>query len=77
MESFLDGASTGRVFSFAAIIGPLILLTAVTDTEHHPAAGIAFGMASREWDPEIFGGILGVVLVLEAFKFCCAVTSTT
>ena len=45
----------------AFAVGLLILVMATTDTEHRPAAGIAIEMASREWTPEVFGGILGVI----------------
>ena len=68
VESFLDDTATVRVLAFAVIVGLSILLMAITDTEHPPAAGIAIGMASREWEPEIFGGIIGAVLGLAAFK---------
>jgi hypothetical protein len=41
---------------------------AVTDTEHPPAAGIAIGMSSREWTPEVFGAILGALVLLGVIK---------
>ena len=68
VETFLDDTSTVRVLAFAVVVGLSILLMASTDTEHPPAAGIAIGMASREWEPEIFGGIIGAVLVLAAIR---------
>ena len=42
----------------------MILVMAVTDTEHPPAAGIVIGMASRDWTPEVFGAILGALVLL-------------
>ena len=45
----------------AFVVGLLILVLETTDTEHPPAAGIAIEMASREWTPEVFEGILGVI----------------
>ncbi len=68
VEAFMDDTTTVRVLGFAVVVGLSILVMAITDTEHPPAAGIAIGMASREWEPEIFGGIIGAVLVLAAFK---------
>ena len=68
VEAFLDDTTKIRVLSFAVVVGLMILVMAITDTEHPPAAGIAIGMASREWEAEIFGGIIGAVLVLAALK---------
>jgi hypothetical protein len=68
VEAFLDDTAKVRVLSFAVIVSVTILVMAITDTEHPPAAGIAIGMASREWEPEIFGSIIGAVLVLAAIK---------
>ena len=64
----MDDTAKIRVLSFAVVVGLTILVMAITDTEHPPAAGIAIGMASREWEAEIFGGIIGAVLVLAAVK---------
>ena len=52
----------------AFAVGLLILVMATTDTEHPPAAGIAIGMASRAWTPEVFGGILGALVLLGVIK---------
>ena len=68
VEAFLDDTTKIRVLSFAVVVGLMILVMAITDTEHPPAAGIAIGMTSREWEAEIFGGIIGAVLVLAALK---------
>lgn len=68
VETFLNDTFKVRVLAFAVLVGLSILLMASTDTEHPPAAGIAIGMANREWEPEIFGSIIGAVLVLAAIK---------
>ena len=68
VETFLDDTGKVRVVVFAVLVGISILVMAITDTEHPPAAGITIGIASREWELEIFGGIIGAVLVLAAFK---------
>jgi uncharacterized membrane protein YdcZ (DUF606 family) len=52
----------------AFAVGLLILVLATTDTEHPPAARIAIEMASRKWTPEVFGGILGALVLLGVIK---------
>ena len=49
-------------------IGSLILVMATTDTEHLRAAKIAIEMASQGWTPEVFGGILGSIVLLGVIK---------
>ncbi len=68
IESFIADHSRFHALMMALSVGMLILVMAVTDTEHPPAAGIAIGMASREWTPEVFGAILGAVVLLGAIK---------
>ena len=68
VEGFLDTASWVRVLSYALVVGLGLLVMAVTNTEHPPAAGIAIGMASREWDWAVFGSIIVAVIVLAALK---------
>ena len=48
----------------AFTVGLLILVMATTDTEHPPTAG----MASRGCTPEVFGGILGALVLLGVIK---------
>ena len=48
----------------AFTVGLLILVMGTTDTEHPPAAGIAIEMASQGWTPEVFGGLLGSIVLL-------------
>jgi len=45
-----------------------MLLMAITNSEHPPAAGTALGMASREFDILIFLSIIGAVALLAAIK---------
>ena len=52
----------------AFTVGLLILVMGTTDTEHPPAARIAIEMASRRWTPEVFGGILGSIVLLGVIK---------
>jgi hypothetical protein len=68
MESFIASHSQYHAIAMALSVGALILVMAVTDTEHPPAAGIAIGMSSREWTPEIFSAILGALFLLAAIK---------
>ena len=53
-----------RNLVLTASVGVLIILMAVTDTEHPPAAGTMLGMSTRTRDPEIFAVIVGAVLLL-------------
>jgi len=52
----------------AASVGLLIIMMAVTDTEHPPAAGTVLGMSTCTWNPEIFAVIVGAVLLLAVIK---------
>jgi predicted peroxiredoxin len=45
-----------------------MLLMAITNSEHPPAAGTALGMASREFDILIFFSIIGAVILLAVMK---------
>ena len=68
VEAFLDTVPLVQVLSYALVVGLAILVMAVTNTEHPPAAGIAIGMASREWEAAVFGSIIGAVVVLAVVK---------
>jgi CBS-domain-containing membrane protein len=68
MESFTVSHTEFHTLIMAISVGLLMLVMAVTDTEHPPAAGIAIGMTSREWTPEVFGAILGALVVLAVIK---------
>ena len=68
IEGFIADHSQFHALMMALSVGLLIPVMAVTDTEHPPAAGIAIGMASREWTPEVFGGILGALVLLGVIK---------
>ena len=68
MESFITDNTQYLDLAMAFSVGLLILVMAVTDTEHPPAAGIVIGMTSREWTPEVFGAILGALALLGVIK---------
>jgi CBS-domain-containing membrane protein len=68
IESFIEAHSQFQTLSMAFSVGLLILVMAVTDTEHPPAAGIVIGMSSRDWAPEVFGAILGALVLLAVIK---------
>ncbi len=68
VESFMADAEYLRNFSYAIAVGLSILLMAVTNAEHPPAAGTAIGMASREFDLLIFFSIIGAVMMLAVIK---------
>ena len=68
MESFITSNTQYLDLAMAFSVGLLILVMAVTDTEHPPAAGIVIGMTGREWTPEVFGAILGALVLLGVIK---------
>ncbi|MYE40317.1 MAG: HPP family protein [Chloroflexi bacterium] len=68
VEIFLQDRSTVLHLSLALAVGGSMLLMAITNTEHPPAAGTALGMASREFDVLIFFSIIGAVGLLAILK---------
>ncbi len=68
IETLIGDADYLRNLAYATAVGLAILLMAVTNTEHPPAAGTAIGMASREFDILIFFSIIGAVIMLAAIK---------
>ena len=68
VQSFLMDAEVLRNLSYAAAVGAAMLLMAITNSEHPPAAGTALGMASREFDILIFLSIIGAVALLAVMK---------
>ena len=68
IETFIADHSLFHALMMALSVGLLMLVMAVTDTEHPPAAGIVIGMASRDWTPEVFGAILGALVLLGVIK---------
>jgi hypothetical protein len=68
IASVLDGVMPLRELILAASVGVLIIMMAVTDTEHPPAAGTVLGMSTRAWDPEVFAIIVGAVILLAVIK---------
>ena len=57
-----------RNLVLAASVGVLVIMMAVTDNEHPPAAGTVLGMSACIWDPGIFAVIVGAVLLLAVIK---------
>ena len=68
VEAYLTDVDYLRNLSYAFAVGMAMLLMAITNTEHPPAAGTALGMASREFDTLIFFSIIGAVLMLGVIK---------
>ena len=68
VETFLLEAELLRNLGYATAVGAAMLLMAITNSEHPPAAGTALGMASREFDILIFLSIIGAVALLAAIK---------
>ena len=68
VETFLENLSPVRDLSLAISVGLLILGMAITNTEHPPAAGTVLGIATRPWDLQTFGIIIGAVLLLAAIQ---------
>ena len=68
IEAFLSNREFLLHLSFAAAVGMAMLLMAITNTEHPPAAGTALGMASRDFDLLIFFSIIGAVALLAVMK---------
>ena len=68
IEMFLSENETLRHLSLAVAVGSAMLLMAITNSEHPPAAGTALGMASREFDVLIFFSIIGAVTLLAVMK---------
>ena len=68
VETFLTDADILRNLSYATAVGAAMLLMAITNSEHPPAAGTALGMASREFDVLIFLSIIGAVALLAVMK---------
>ena len=68
IEMFLSENETLLHLSLAVAVGSAMLLMAITNSEHPPAAGTALGMASREFDVLIFFSIIGAVTLLAVMK---------
>ena len=68
VQAFLLDADVLRNLSYATAVGAAMLLMAITNSEHPPAAGTALGMASREFDILIFLSIIGAVALLAVMK---------
>ena len=68
VSAILEGVQALRDSALAASVGAVIVLMAITDTEHLPAGGTVLGMSARVFDPSIFAIIIGAVIVLAVTK---------
>lgn len=68
VDAFLADMAALRNFTLAVSVGLLILGMAITDTEHPPAAGTVLGVATRPWELETFGIIIGAVVLLAVIQ---------
>ena len=68
VQSFLLETELLLNLGYATAVGAAMLLMAITNSEHPPAAGTALGMASREFDILIFLSIIGAVALLAVMK---------
>ena len=68
VSGILEGVDALRDLALAASVGAMIVLMAITDTDHPPAAGTVLGMSTRVFDPSIFAIIIGAVIVLAVMK---------
>ena len=63
--TIIESVGLLRALPLAASVGILILMMAMTDTEHPPAAGTSLGTAYREWDPVTTAVIIGAVVCIK------------
>ena len=68
VEIYLTDRALFMNLALATAVGLAMLLMAITNTEHPPAAGTAIGMATREFDILIFLSIIGAVVLLAMLK---------
>lgn len=68
VSAILEEVGALRDLALAASVGAMIVLMAITDTEHPPAAGTVLGMSTRVFDPSIFAIIIGAVILLAVIK---------
>ena len=68
VSAFLEGIPPLRDLALATSVGLLVVVMAITDTEHPPAAGTVLGMSTRIWDPSILAIIIGAVVLLAIIK---------
>ena len=68
VQEYLNQSDLLLNLGFASAVGLTMLLMAITNCEHPPAAGTALGMASREFDVYIFLSIIGAVMLLAVMK---------
>lgn len=68
VSAILKGVQALRDLALAASVGAVIVLMAITDTEHPPAGGAVLGMSTRVFDPSILPIVIGAVIVLAVTK---------
>ena len=67
--AYLDELRVLFDLTLAVAVGVLILVMAITDTEHPPAAGTLMGVALQPWDPARIGIIIGAIIMLALIKW--------
>ncbi len=68
MMSILNGHTTSLIVFGALAVGIAILIMALTNTEHPPAAGMSLGLVLNPWDYRTIIFILSAVLLMAAVK---------
>lgn len=66
---FLDEIRVLFDLTLSVAVGVLILVMAITDTEHPPAAGTVLGVAMQPWDPLRIAIIVASVMLLALLKW--------
>lgn len=66
---FLEQTRVLFDLTLAVSVGALILVMAITDTEHPPAAGTVLGVAMQPWDPVRVAVIIAAVILLALIKW--------
>ena len=69
LSSYLGGTVWLFDVVLALSVGLMVLLMAVTNTEHPPAVGTLLGVAIQPWRWETAGVLIGAVLLLSAIRF--------
>ena len=67
--NFIEESRVLFDLTLAVSVGVLILIMAITDTEHPPAAGTVLGVAMQPWDPIRLGVIVGAIVLLALLKW--------
>ena len=65
---YLEAAAPIRNITMAASVGVLIIVMALTDTEHPPAAGTVLGLTTKAWDFSTVLIVIAAVALLACIK---------